>query len=77
MKEIAQEAWSWILFQEGERRVLTVVLGGVAQWNFSVELTAEESAAWEARGAAGIEALVHAIQQSLDGYRARKVPNPP
>jgi hypothetical protein len=76
MTEIAQEPWTWILFEEGTRRVLTVVIGGVGLANFSVELTPEESAAWDVQGAAGIKDLVHGIQRSPDPYRSRKVPNP-
>lgn len=76
MTEIAQEPWSWILYEEGQRRVLTVVIGGVGLTDFSVELTPDESAAWDAQGAAGIKDLVYGIQRTPDGFRPRKVPNP-
>jgi hypothetical protein len=76
MNVLDQEPWSWTLYGEGDRRVLTVLVGGVAQYDLSVELTPEERAGYDTQGVAGLKRLIADIQEHPSRYRARKVPDP-
>ena len=76
MNVVAKEPWDWMLQAEGERWILTVVVGSSALVNFSVELTPAERAAWTERGVEGIRGLIVGIQQGADRYKGRRVESP-
>lgn len=42
MKLISQEAWSYLLYQDGERYFLSVLCGSVAMYGVTIELSADE-----------------------------------
>ena len=52
-KVVAQGAWEYTLFDVDGRLILEVVCGTVALFDMTIELNAEERAAWEANGVAG------------------------
>lgn len=62
MNVLAKESWSWILYEDGDRRILSVLVGTVALFDVNVELLPKERAAWEQQGAAGLAPLIQAIQ---------------
>ena len=76
MTILAQEPWTWTVYADGDRRILSVFTGGVAMWELSIDLTTEERGRWDAGGIAELMPLVKGIQQTPEKYRARQVPDP-
>jgi hypothetical protein len=76
MTILAEEPWIWTLYADADRRVLSVMTGGHGMWELAVELTADEIAAYEASGIAGLDALVKGIQVTPDVYMPRRVATP-
>ena len=76
MRELARETWSFILYEHEGRLLLNVVAGTVGLFEVLVELTAEERAAWERDGVAGVQPLVRAIQGSPRSFWDRRVERP-
>jgi hypothetical protein len=73
METLAQGAWDYTLFQDGERIVLDVVCGTVGIFNVAVELTAEERRVWETEGMPGLRFLVRAIRDNPPAFADRKL----
>jgi hypothetical protein len=76
MTLLAEEPWTWTLYADGDRSVLSVMIGGHGMWELAVELTTDEIAAYEASGIAGLDALVQGIQVTPDAYMPRRVASP-
>ncbi len=75
-KVVAQGAWEYTLFDVDGRLILEVVCGTVALFDMTIELNAEERAAWEANGVAGVLPLVAKVRDDPERYRPRKVQLP-
>ena len=73
MTVLVQEPWTWILYPDDDRRILSVFTGGVATWELAVELTPDEIAAWNGQGIAGLQHLVSGIQRTPAAYGDRRV----
>lgn len=73
MEKLAEAAWDYILYRDGERLVLVVACGTVAIYEWAVELNDAERGAWEADGIAGLRFLVQAIRDNPRAFADRKV----
>lgn len=76
MNILAQEPWAWTLYADGDRRILTVLVGGVALYEVAVALTPAEREAFDAQGAAGLSALIAGLRDHPSEYADRQVPVP-
>lgn len=76
MTILAQEPWTWTLYADGGRRILSVMTGGHGMWELALELTTDEIAAYDASGIAGLDVLVKGIQRTPDVYMPRRVATP-
>ena len=73
MEKLAEGAWDYTLYRDGERLVLVVVCGTVVIFEWAVTLTAEERAVWEAEGMTGLSDLVRAIRNNPVAFTDRRV----
>ena len=73
MEKLAEGAWDYTLYRDGERLVLVVVCGTVGIFEWAVTLTAEERAVWEAEGMTGLSDLVRAIRNNPVAFTDRRV----
>jgi hypothetical protein len=72
MKIIAKKQWEFVLFDTGAEWILTVLMGGVAEWGVSIALT-EAEIDETSREPAFIERLAHDVNRHHDKYRARQI----
>ena len=64
MKVLAEEPWSWALYEDGDRQVLSVLKGGVGIYEVKIELLPREREAWAQSGVEGLYPLIEAIQRN-------------
>lgn len=76
MKELVNGGWDYILYEDGDRLILSVPVGGAAMYEVNVVLSAEESAAFRAEGMAGLKALIRQIQLKPRTFQDRHIPLP-
>ena len=76
MEKLAEKPWSWTLFKADAGLILSVLSGGAAMFEVNVTLSAEEAAAWEAEGEAGLKPLITEIQRRPRDFKDRHVPLP-
>lgn len=74
MEVIAEKPWSWMLFADGERRLLSVVCGGVGIYEIEFELTANEAAGYRQTGSAYLDELAGAARSTPSAFETRRLP---
>ncbi|WP_447896549.1 hypothetical protein [Stenotrophomonas acidaminiphila] len=75
MKVIAEEQWSYVLFEDREVGLITVLLGGVVNLDVTVQLTPSElsMARSDAKFAGELAA---SIRSNMENFREREVRPP-
>lgn len=73
MEKLAESAWDYTLYRDGDRLILEVVCGTVALFEWAVFLTEGERAQWQAEGMPGLRFLVQAIRDNPRAFTERKV----
>ena len=73
MEKLAEAAWDYILYRDGEGLVLVVACGTVAIYEWAVVLTEAEREVWEAEGMVGLRFLVQAIRDNPRAFADRRV----
>jgi hypothetical protein len=71
IKVIAEEGWSWMLFQDDQRYILSVVCGSVALYSIDMLLSEMEATAYHQEGRAAIKKLAEKIRNNPEAYRLR------
>lgn len=74
-KAIAEEPWSYVLFEDGGEYILTVLIGGVVDVGVSVQLTSEEVQDIR-RNPEAVADLAERVRQNRAEYRDREVKPP-
>jgi hypothetical protein len=74
MEVIAEKPWSWMLFADGERRLLSVVCGGVGIYEIEFELTDDEISDYETAGSARLDKLAGVARSTPTALVTRRVP---
>jgi hypothetical protein len=72
MKIIAKKDWEYVLFDTGTEWILTVLMGGVAEYGVSIALTDQEIDETR-REPAFIGILAHNVKYHFETYRARQL----
>lgn len=76
VRVVAEKSWSWMLFEEDDRRVLTVLCNvSAVYFDVAIELSVDENARYLRDGEPFIEQLAAGIQHSLDAFRHRLLPD--
>ena len=73
MKELENKTWDYILYEDGDRLILSVVVGGVAMYEVNVVLNAAESGAYRQKGMEGLKSLLADIQLHPQQFKERHV----
>lgn len=76
MNVLAQQPWEFTLYEDKGRLLLEVTCGSVAMYELAIELNAQERAAWESKGEAGLMPLVEKVRYSPKSYEDRKIALP-
>ncbi|MCX2803411.1 hypothetical protein OQJ68_16670 [Microbulbifer thermotolerans] len=72
LKKISEEPWSYTLYQDGEKFIISVLCGTSAMYETTIELTKEEIEALKENGAAAIAAKV---REQKSKYAKRNITN--
>lgn len=75
MAVIAEKAWSYVLFDNGEDWILTFLIGGVVEIDVSVRLSNDEIAMIKA-DSTYVEILLASIKKNRSAFADREI-NPP
>jgi hypothetical protein len=75
MTVIAEQAWSYVLFDDGKGWVLTFLIGGVVEVDVSVRLNSAEIEAIKTDSAA-IKPLLASMQSNRAAYADREIRPP-
>jgi len=73
MEVIAEKTWSWMLFADGPRRLLSVVCGGVGIYEIEIELTADEIAAYGQTDRGYLDELADAVRSTPMAFEMRRL----
>lgn len=76
MKVVAEETWSWMLFEDASRLYLSVLCGTVALFERFIELTDEEREQYRQQGVSYIEQLAAAVAGAPQQFAARHLATP-
>jgi len=74
-KVIAEKPWSYVLFEDGNDWVLTLLIGGVVEIDVSIRLASEEVQAIRSKQL-HVEDLVTKVKQQRAAFAQREI-NPP
>jgi hypothetical protein len=73
MEVIAERAWSWMLFADGGRLLLSVVCGGAGVYEVEFELMDDEAAVYRQAGPRYLDELARAVRSTPVNFAARMV----
>jgi hypothetical protein len=73
MEVIAEQPWSWMLFANGGRRLLSVVCGGVGIYEIEFELTDDEVAVYGRSGNTYLDELAGAARSTPTAFETRRL----
>lgn len=73
MEKILEQQWSYILYRDGDRLLLSVVCGDIAIYLIDIELNEAETKRYREGGPAYIEELAEEIMQNPWLYRPRRI----
>lgn len=71
MEVIAERPWGWMLFADSERRLLSVVCGGVGVYEIEFELRGDEIADYEQIGSVHFDELADAVRSTPTAFETR------
>jgi hypothetical protein len=74
-KVISEKRWSYVLLEDAERWVLTLLIGGVVEVDVSVLLTDQEIASIEA-DPSFVEKIVEDVRANRKVYSSREIVRP-
>ncbi|MCK6520342.1 hypothetical protein L6R49_02770 [Myxococcota bacterium] len=73
MHQLAVEPWVYTLFEDGDRLILSAMVGGVGLYELPVVMNEAEVAAYRAEGAPALVALARTIRDDPQAFAARRV----
>lgn len=73
MKKVIETPWRYTLYQDNEKYYLTVVTGGVALYNLTVELTHEEVEYFSIKGVSYLDTLASEIEVNSKKFESRYI----
>jgi hypothetical protein len=73
MKVIAEEAWSWMLLNQGEDFLLSVVCGSVGLFERHIQLNEEEKILYRLRSTGYIANLAEEIRRHPESFSSRYI----
>jgi hypothetical protein len=76
VKVIEQEAWSYTLFEDGSRLILSVMAGGAGMFEVPIVLNDDELATYRREGIAGLSGLISDIRTHPGNFEARRTALP-
>jgi hypothetical protein len=73
MNVIAEKLWSWLLFEEEAKLLLSVVCGGVGVYDVDFELTGEEIASYRQGGSVCVDQLANLARTKPAEFESRRL----
>jgi hypothetical protein len=73
MNVIAEKPWSWLLFEEEAKLLLSVVCGGVGVYDVDFELTGEEIASYRQGGSVYVDQLANSVRAKPAEFESRRL----
>jgi hypothetical protein len=73
MNVIAEQAWSWLLFEEEAKLLLSIVCGGVGVYDVDFELTGEEIASYRQAGSDYVDQLANSVRAKPAVFESRRL----
>lgn len=74
MKVLAEEAWSWMLFEHEGNLLFSVLCGSVGLFDINIALSAQERELFSIEGEAFLKRLAHQVRHDPASFQARQVP---
>lgn len=73
MKVVAERNWNWMLYEDNDNYILSVLCGGVGTYTREVILTSEEVGDYFDKGETVLEKLARSICNNTDNYDSRQL----
>lgn len=71
MKVVGEESWSWMLFDDDDELVLSVICGGAGVYDITFQLNDSESGQVRSHGFEAAAALAQAVRADVANYLNR------
>jgi hypothetical protein len=73
MKVVAEQPWSWLLFEDKTKLFLSVVCGGVGVHDVDIQLTRDEIEHYSQAGSGYVDHLANSIRAKPADFQSRQL----
>ncbi len=75
MKVLAESNWNWMLYQDSDSYILSVLCGSIGMFTLELILSAEEVSDYLERSDKAIDKLARAVCSNPEAYQSRQIPD--